>query len=277
MRTPSLVLSLATLLAVPGLAAAQAPAAKPVPPAAAPAKPSITWYGHAAFRVTTPRGKSILIDPWLTNPSNPNGKADAAQIPADLILVSHGHADHVGDAVAIAKRTKAKLVATYDLGNALVATGFPRAQAGMDTQGNVGGVVTVLDGEVKIAFVPAVHSSQVAKDDKSPGLDGGAPGGFLVMIDGGPTIYHTGDTDVFGDMALIPQFAPVDVMLACIGGHFTMDPSRAARAAKLVKPKSIVPMHYGTFPLLAGTPEQLAKELKQQGVRAKLEVKTIGK
>jgi L-ascorbate metabolism protein UlaG (beta-lactamase superfamily) len=278
----------AALMAVGGMAGeARAQATPAQPPAKArptavekqaPAagKTEITWYGHAAFRIQTPGGKSILIDPWLDNPANPSGKRDVASVQADLILVSHGHGDHVGNAVEIGKRTKAKLVTTFDLGKALVATGFPAAQAGMDSQGNFGGQVELLDGEVTIAFVPAVHSSQVQKDDKSPGLDGGHPGGFLVMIKGGPAIYHTGDTDVFGDMALIPAHRPVDVMLACIGGHFTMDPARAARAARLVKPRTIVPMHYGTFPLLKGTPAELAGHLKKQGVRGKLVTLEIG-
>ncbi len=240
----------------------------------------LTWYGHSAFKITTPSGKVLLIDPWITNPANKNGKEDLAKIDrVDLILISHGHSDHVGNAVEIAKKTGAKLVSTFDLGKALVQVdGYPAAQVGFDTQGNFGGQLTLLDGEVKIAFIPAVHSSGLAAPDGSADKEvhyGGNPGGFLITIKNGPTIYHTGDTDVFGDMALIPQFHKVDVMLACIGDHFTMGPERAAEAVKLVKPREVIPMHYGTFPVLTGTPEAFAKALRKQGAKSKLEVMKV--
>jgi L-ascorbate metabolism protein UlaG (beta-lactamase superfamily) len=263
-------------------AVAFSPAARAQPGSASPTvaagKTQITWYGHAAFRIQTPSGKVLLVDPWIDNPANKAGKEALANLgKVDLILVSHGHFDHVGNAVEIGKKNGAKLVTTFDLGKALVTTaGYPADLVGFDTQGNFGGALTLLDGEVTVAFVPAVHSSQVAKDDKSPGMDGGAPGGFVIMVKGGPTLYHTGDTDVFGDMALVGQFGKVDAMLACIGGHFTMGPARAAHAARLVKPATIVPMHYGTFPVLTGTVEQLTAELRKQGGKAKVRVPTIG-
>src|SRR5205823_6008363 len=119
----------------------------------------LTWYGHAAFRIDTPSGKTLLIDPWIQNPANPTGKDDVGKVPADLILVTHGHFDHVGDSADIAKRTKAKLVATFDLGNAIVGSmAYPKDQFGSDTGGNFGGTISVLGGEVAITFVPAVHS-----------------------------------------------------------------------------------------------------------------------
>jgi L-ascorbate metabolism protein UlaG (beta-lactamase superfamily) len=264
-----LLASLLVLGAVAGAAHAQQAAAKP--------KTKLTWYGHSAFKIETPAGKVLLVDPWIQNPANPNGKTDLAGIKqADLILVSHGHFDHVGDAVELGKRTKAKLVSTFDLGHAIVAElGYPKDQAGFDSQGNFGGSVALLDGDVTISFVPAVHSSQVAKNDTSI-ADGGMPGGFVIQIKDGPTIYHTGDTDLFGDMALIPKIAKIDVMLACIGDHFTMGPARAADAVKLVKPKTVIPMHFGTFPVLTGTVPDFDKALKKAGGGAKLREMKIG-
>ena len=201
--------------------------------AAAAGKTGLTWYGHSAFKIVTPGGKVLLIDPWITNPANKQGKDDLdALVKVDYILISHGHFDHVGNAVEIAKKTGARLVTTFDLGKSLAQYGgYPANQMGFDTLGNFGGQIDLADGEVKVAFIPAVHSSTVTPPEGSADHDihnGGNPGGFLVTIKGGPSIYHTGDSDLFSDMALVPQFHKVDVMLACIGDHFTMGPARAA-------------------------------------------------
>jgi L-ascorbate metabolism protein UlaG (beta-lactamase superfamily) len=246
------------------------------PVAHADNKTKVKWFGHAAFEIDLPSGKTILIDPWISNPSNPTGKDDAKTVKADLILVTHGHFDHVGDASDIAKRTKAKLVATFDLGNALVGVmGFPKDQFGFEGGGNFGGTVEMLGGEVAITFVPAVHSSGVGTDPNHEAY-GGNPGGFVIAVKGGPTIYHTGDTDLFGDMALIGGHAKIDLMLACIGDHFTMGPDRAAEAVKLVKAKQVVPMHFGTFPVLTGTTDAFGKALKKTAPGAKLTVMKVG-
>ncbi|MBW4521811.1 MAG: metal-dependent hydrolase [Scytolyngbya sp. HA4215-MV1] len=236
----------------------------------------LLWYGQSAYKLTTPSGKVLLIDPWLENPANPNGKADLQKLDrTDLILITHGHFDHVGNAVEIAKKTQAKLVSTLDLGRAIVHySGYPEALAGFDTQGNFGGELTLLNGEVKVAFVPAVHSSSVASDG-TPAAYAGNPGGFLIQVKNGPTLYHTGDTDLFSDMSLIPQFHKVDVMLACIGDKFTMGPRRAAEAVKLIQPTMVIPMHYGTFNL-PGTPQAFAQALQQQGIKSQLKVMKVG-
>ena len=242
---------------------------------------SLTWYGHAAFKIVTPEGHVLFVDPWITNPANPKGKDDLAAIDkADLILVSHGHFDHVGDAVDIGKRTGAQLVTNFDLGQAMVTDlGFPAKQAGFGTLGHFGGTLTLLDGEVQVMLVPAVHGGSMAPPAASGAapavVTGGPAGGFVIRIKNGPTFYHTGDTDVFGDMRYIGA-EHIDVMLACIGDHFTMGPKGAAEAVQLVRPKTVIPMHYGTFPVLTGTPADFAKALKALHAKAKLKVMQVG-
>jgi len=262
------------------LAAVLALGASSAAPAAG--KTQLTWYGHAAFKIVTPAGHVIFIDPWISNPANPKGKDDLAAIDkADLILISHGHGDHVGDAVEIAKRTGALLVTNYDLGNALVDyLGFPAKQATGATLGNAGGTVQLLDGEVSITFEPAVHGSTFSPPAASGAaptvVSGGSPGSFVIRIKGGPTFYHTGDTAAFGDMKLIGAADHVNVMLACIGGHFTMGPEDAALAVQLVHPDLVIPMHFGTFPVLTGTPAAFAKAMKAKHLKTKMKVMEIG-
>jgi len=248
---------------------------------AAQGKTKIHWYGQAAWKITTPSGGVILIDPWLKVPTNPDKNSIAELDRVDYILITHGHYDHIGDSLEILKKTGAKLLAPYGLSQNLISVaGFPKDQ--VIYGGNVGGTLDLPKAGAKVMIVNAIHGSELTAPVRKPApgepatLTSGNPVGYVLMIKGGPTIYHTGDTAVTEDMKLIPMFHHIDVMLACIGGYFTMDPNGAALAVQFVKPKHVIPMHFGTFPLLAGTPEQFRAALAKRHLQRKLIVMKPG-
>lgn len=238
----------------------------------------LTWYGHSTYKIVTPTGKTVLIDPWLDNPVNPNGKKDIEALDSvDLILATHGHFDHIADATKVAENNPtAMLVSTLELGKAMVKyLKFPEGQFNMGTAGFPGGEISLLDGEVKVGFVPAIHGGSVEVDGGEL-KEAGIAVGFVVTIKNGPRFYHTGDTDLFSDMKLVNEFGKIDAMMVCIGDRFTMGPERAAEAVKFVNPKLAIPMHYGTFNILSGTPDAFAKALKKRGAKAGMKEMKVG-
>jgi len=217
---------------------------------------SITWLGHAAFLITTPGGKRIVTDPWLEG--NPMCPPDRKRIDAaDLILLSHGHSDHSGDIVPVSRATNAPILVVHELSLWLQQKGLHNVQ-GM----GIGGTVSVAGLEV--TMTPAVHTSSIVENDSIIYL--GEPAGFVVRMENSQTFYFAGDTALFGDMRLIGEMHHPDIAFLPIGDHYTMGPEAAARACSLLGVRQVVPMHYGTFPLLTGTPERLKQLVEPHGV-----------
>ena len=209
----------------------------------------LTWLGHATFKFET-EGKTFLIDPWVdSNPACPDELKTFDRL--DVMYITHGHWDHTEDAVPIAKKHTPTVVTMIEVAKWLESKGVQNT-IGM----NKGGTVTV-DG-VKATMVTANHSSSVTEEDGTT-IYTGEPAGFVLEFANGYKIYHAGDTNVFGDMQIIGEIYQPDLALLPIGGHFTMGPREAAYAVKLLKVPAILPMHYGTFPLLTGTLEEFLK------------------
>jgi L-ascorbate metabolism protein UlaG (beta-lactamase superfamily) len=214
---------------------------------------SITWFGHATFVVTTPGGKRIVFDPWLTG--NPKAPAGAKIDKADVICVTHGHADHTTDVLPVARGTGAPVVAVFELANYFQSKGVkdvvPMGSGGTaDVKG------------LKISLTDAHHTSSI--DDGKTYV--GTACGFVVRLEDGRAIYFAGDTALFGDMRLIKELYAPEIAFLPIGDHFTMGPAAAAKAAEFLGVRQIVPMHYGTFPMLTGTPDELKKLVEPRGV-----------
>lgn len=208
----------------------------------------LVYYGHSAFEVGV-SGRKILIDPWLSNPLSPVKPSSVTGV--DYIVVTHDHDDHLGDAFEIMKvNPKAKLIATFELAN------YVAEKLGDESRvigGNMGGPMRV-DDKIQVALVPANHTSSK-----------GAPTGAVIISDEG-RIYHAGDTGIMAEMQLIGDIYRPDVALLPIGGHFTMDHNEAAKAVELIRPKVAIPMHYGTFPVLYGDPEEFRRIVTSRGL-----------
>ena len=209
----------------------------------------LTWLGHATFRIETPGGRIVLIDPWVMgNPMCPKADKDVKKV--DVLLCTHGHGDHIGDAVEIAKRQNPTVVGIPELCGWLGKKGV-KDLAPM----NKGGTQTV--GDIKVTMVHADHSCGIQDGDEL--VYGGEACGYVIEFSSGLKIYHAGDTNVFGDMKIIRELYAPDIAMLPIGDHYTMGPSEAAYACNLLQPKTVIPMHFETFPVLVGTPSALHK------------------
>ena len=217
---------------------------------------SYTWFGHATFLMQSPGGKRLIFDPWVTgNPSSPDAAKKIGAL--DLMLITHGHADHTGDAVSIARSSNAHVVAPYEVSVWLQQKGLKNV-TGM----NPGGTLQMHG--LSITMVPAIHSSSIQDGDRV--LYAGLAVGYVVRFEDGLTIYYAGDTALFGDMRLIGELYRPSIAFLPIGDTYTMGPEQAAKACALVGVRQVVPMHYGTFPALTGTPARL-RELVEPGVQ----------
>lgn len=209
----------------------------------------LTWLGHSTFRIETPGGKTIYIDPWIMgNPMCPEAEKKVKK--ADILLCTHGHGDHIGDTVEIVRQHNPVVVGIYELCLWLAKKGAKQI-----LPMNKGGTQTV--GDIKVTMVHADHSCGIQDGDEI--VYGGEACGYVVEFANGIKIYHAGDTNVFGDMAIIRELYAPEIVMLPMGDFFTMGPREAAYAINLLRPKTVIPMHFGTFSALTGTPGALQK------------------
>ena len=214
---------------------------------------TITFFGHSTFSLTTPSGEVALLDSWVT--TNPKCPPDLKKMKRlDAIFLTHAHSDHFGDLLTLAKEHKSKIVAIAETAMWLGTKGFGDQLKPMGKGG------TLRVGDFEVTLTHAFHSNSI--DDNGKMLYGGEPASFIVRMPGGLTLFHAGDTTVFGDMKLIAELYKPQIACLPIGDNYTMGPREAAYAIRLLGVKHVVPMHYGTFPALTGTPEQLRAECK---------------
>ncbi|RZN37163.1 MAG: metal-dependent hydrolase [Methanosarcinales archaeon] len=218
---------------------------------------SIQWLGHATFKITTSDGKTVLIDPWITdNPKCPINLSDITE--ADIILVTHDHFDHISDVVELANTTGATVVCQPETAQRLISEkNLSKSQVIHEKGMNTGGSVKIEN--VTITMTQAFHSSET-----------GDPTGYIIRTKDGTTIYHAGDTGIFQSMKLLGEIYDIDIALLPIGSVFTMDPIQAAHSLKLIKPKIAIPMHYGTFPILIPTTDEFVTEAHRHAPNVKI-------
>lgn len=213
----------------------------------------IKYFGHSTFSLTTPSGQVALIDPWvITNPMCPDNLKKVARL--DVIFLSHAHSDHLGDLLTLAKQHRPKIVAIYETCQWIESKGFGEETSPMGK----GGSQRV--GDFEVTMTHAFHSNSI--DEDGVRLNAGEPAGFVIRMPGGPTVYHAGDTALFGDMKLIGELYAPDVAMLPMGDRFTMGPREAAYATRLLGVKHVIPMHYATFPFLTGTVDAFHQETR---------------
>lgn len=224
-------------------------------------RPTFTWLGHATVRCDLPGGEVVLIDPWVDhNPACPKELKSFDRL--DVMLITHAHSDHMGDAVELARRYKpGRIIANYEICGWLGSKGV-QSCSGM----NLGGCQEVLD--LQVTMVRADHSCGISDGDQT--LYGGVAAGYVVRLPGGYTFYHAGDTALFSDMQLIGEMYRPELAFLPIGDLFTMDPVQASRACRYLGVRQVIPIHWGTFPALTGTPDKLIKALDDNGTNCKV-------
>lgn len=211
---------------------------------------TIRYYGHSTFEIRSPEGKTVLVDPWINeNPSCPENLKEVEKV--DIIAVTHGHFDHMSDVIPLAEKLNPRIIANFEICGWLGAKGVENC-----SPMNKGGTQEV-DG-IKFTMTHAQHSSGITEEDGTI-VYGGEPGGYVIELENNYRIYHAGDTNIFSDMRLIGEIYRPDMAILPVGDHFTMSPLEASYACKYLSAGYIIPMHYGTFPLLTGTPEELKR------------------